>query len=133
MKQTELRYIELKSGFHDDGPAWIGYVLPSKSGRTLYFNDRAFQPENGGNSNYVDVESGERFWISGVKKSESNRHWAAHARTPIRIDRRAVAAVCAMTGQERLDPGAFQIVDLEDSFPVERIRMLENRKNAEDL
>ena len=67
MKQTELRYIELKSGFHDDGPAWIGYVLPSKSGRTLYFNDRAFQPENGGNSNYVDVESGERFWISGVK------------------------------------------------------------------
>ena len=29
--------------------------------------------------------------------------------------------------------GGYLGVDLEDSFPVERIRMLENRKNAEDL
>jgi hypothetical protein len=32
-----LKYIELKSGYsNDDGPAWIGYVTPSKTGRTLY-------------------------------------------------------------------------------------------------
>lgn len=35
MKQ-ESRYIELKSGYNDDGPAWIGYVEFSKSGRTTY-------------------------------------------------------------------------------------------------
>jgi hypothetical protein len=35
-----LKYIELKSGHSDNGPAWIGYVTPSKTGRTLYFNGR---------------------------------------------------------------------------------------------
>ena len=132
MKQRILKYIELKTGFHDDGPAWIGYVLPSKTGRTLYFNDRALRIENGWDSNYFDVETGERFWISGVKQDETNRHWTAKARTPIQIDRRAVAEYCVRSGRERLDPKLFQIVDLEDRFPVERIKLLENRKNCEE-
>ena len=38
-----LMYIELKSGYSDDGPAWIGYVKTSKTGKTIYFNDHAFQ------------------------------------------------------------------------------------------
>jgi hypothetical protein len=38
MKQ-ELRYIELKSDYNDDGPAWIGYVESSKSGKTIYFTE----------------------------------------------------------------------------------------------
>jgi hypothetical protein len=29
-----LRYIELKSGYSDNGPAWIAYVMESKTGRT---------------------------------------------------------------------------------------------------
>jgi hypothetical protein len=70
---TFLRYIELKSGYSDDGPAWIGYVQESKSGRTLYFNDRGLMKLKGqrrGDSggNYVDMETGESFWVSGVKK-----------------------------------------------------------------
>ena len=39
----DLMYIELKTGYSDDGPAWIGYVKASKSGKTLYFNDHAFR------------------------------------------------------------------------------------------
>jgi hypothetical protein len=35
-----LRYIELKSGHADNGPAWIGYVKYSQTGRTVYFNGR---------------------------------------------------------------------------------------------
>jgi hypothetical protein len=31
-----LRYVELKSGHSDNGPTWIGYVMSSKTGRTLY-------------------------------------------------------------------------------------------------
>lgn len=27
----DLMYIELKTGYSDDGPAWIGYVKTSKS------------------------------------------------------------------------------------------------------
>lgn len=52
----DLMYIELKSGYSDDGPAWIGYVKTSKTGKTIYFNDHAFQKAIGGSSNYIDVE-----------------------------------------------------------------------------
>ena len=33
----DLMYIELKTGYSDDGPAWIGYVKTSKSKKTIYF------------------------------------------------------------------------------------------------
>ena len=131
MKQTVLRYIEQKTGYHDDGPAWIGYVLPSKTGRTVYFNDRAFRAENGGDANCFDVETGEQFWITGVKRTGSNRHWAARARVPVQIDRRAVEEFLELTGMDRLDPNEFRVVDLEDRFPIDRIRELENRKTKE--
>ena len=34
----DLMYIELKTGYSDGGPAWIGYVKTSKSKKTIYFN-----------------------------------------------------------------------------------------------
>jgi hypothetical protein len=35
--KDRIMYVELKSGFSDDGPAWIGKVKFSKSGQTVYF------------------------------------------------------------------------------------------------
>jgi hypothetical protein len=32
----------------------------------------------------MDVKTGEAFWVSGVKKSGSNRHWAGSG--PVQID-----------------------------------------------
>ena len=63
-----LRYIELKSGHSDNGPAWIAYVAQSKSGRTLYFNGRGLmklkrQRREDSGGNYIDVETGESFWV----------------------------------------------------------------------
>ena len=55
----DLMYIELKSGYSDDGPAWIGYVKTSKTRKTVYFNDHAFQKAIGGGSNYIDNENGD--------------------------------------------------------------------------
>ena len=74
-----LRYVELKSGYSDNGPAWIGYVTPSKTGRTIYFNGRALMKLKGqrrGDSggNYCDMETGESFWVSGLKKNGQDRH-----------------------------------------------------------
>ena len=63
-----LMYIELKSGYSDDGPAWIGYVKTSKTGKTIYFNDHAFQKTIGGGANYIDIENGDGYWITGLKK-----------------------------------------------------------------
>ena len=71
---NNLMYIELKTGYSDDGPAWIGYVKTSKSKKTIYFNDHAFQKNIGNYANYIDIENGDKYWLSGLKKEESNRH-----------------------------------------------------------
>jgi hypothetical protein len=34
--------------------------------------------------NHVDVDTGEEFWISGVKRDRQDRHWAG--RGPVEID-----------------------------------------------
>jgi hypothetical protein len=68
--KPEIKYIELKSGFSDNGKAWIALVSFSKSGKTIYFNGKAFQSldGNGITANYFDIETNEEYWISGVKK-----------------------------------------------------------------
>ena len=73
--RTELKYIELKSGFSNNGTAWIGLVSFSKSEKTIYFDGKAFQSLNGMgiSGNYFDLESGDEYWISGVKKDMSDR------------------------------------------------------------
>ena len=112
---SDLMYLELKSGYNDNGPAWIGYVKASKSGRTLYWNDHAFQKYNGGCSNYVDIETGDEYWISGVKK-----------RGTIQMDRRAAEDYLALTGQAQLPGNTFTLVDIADNFPVQRVQALLN-------
>ena len=122
----DLMYIELKTGYSDDGPAWIGYVKTSKSKKTIYFNDHAFQKLVGGCSNYVDIENGDEYWISGLKKRESNRHWAGRGK--IAIDRRAIKKYLELIGEKELPMNLFEIVDIEDRFPIERINQLSNAK-----
>jgi hypothetical protein len=125
-----IKYIELKTGWSDDGPAWIGHVKESRSGATLYFNDHAFQHCRGAAGNYVDIESGEIYWISGVKKNGEDRHWAGHGK--VSIDRKVVPEYCAITGQGELDPQKYEIVDVDDCFPVERVMRLQNEKRTDN-
>jgi hypothetical protein len=82
-------YIELKthSGGHDDrGPAWIGRVYFNKSGKTLLYKGKRFQKGGRGSClNYIDVDTGEGYWISGPKKNGEDRYtWAKG--TPVNID-----------------------------------------------
>lgn len=114
-----LMYIELKTGYSDDGPAWIGYVKTSKTKKTIYFNDHAFQRYTGEYSNYIDIENGDQYWISGLKKKESNRHWAGHGK--IMIDRRAVNGYLALINEKELPINLFEIIDIDDRFPVARV------------
>ena len=84
-------YVELKTGFNHDGPAWIGRVRLSKTGRTLYYRGRRLQSLKGGGgmtANYVDIDTGDEFWVSGVKTNRQDRHWAGHG--PVEIDNDAV-------------------------------------------
>ena len=84
-----IKYIEHKAAEHTDrASAWIARVWPSASGKTLYFNDMALKRGSGGDSTHFDLASGEQFWVTGVKKRGSNRHWGAGS--PIRIERSLV-------------------------------------------
>lgn len=55
MKQ-ELKYIELKTSYSDNGPAWIGYVEFSKSGQTIYFNDNPHEYKRLQENNFRQVK-----------------------------------------------------------------------------
>ncbi len=78
-------YIEDKSSGLS-GPARIGRVHFSKTGKTLRYGDRSFQSLKGSGfkANYFDVDSGEEFWISGCRKDGSDRLYGE--RNPVAID-----------------------------------------------
>ncbi len=103
-----IRYIELKTGYSDDGPAWIGRVQESRSGQTIYFNGKAFKRRGGGAAgNYYDLETGDVYWISGVKKDGRDRHWAGSGQ--VTIEAAAVAEYLEIVGRKELDPSRFVV------------------------
>lgn len=71
MKKTRIMYIENKSsGDGLSGPARIGRVTFSKTGKTIYYKDAELQSQKGGyKSNYFDVNTGDEYWVSGPKKN----------------------------------------------------------------
>lgn len=79
---SAIKYIELKSGYEDNGPAWIGQVQLSKSGCTVYFNWKAFKVSNKGGikDNYFGLETGEEYWISGIKNDMTDWHWTGNGK-----------------------------------------------------
>jgi hypothetical protein len=68
--QTRIMYIENKGDDGIVGDARIGRVTFSKTGRSLYYRGQRFQSLNGSGfkSNYVNVETGEHYWISGCRR-----------------------------------------------------------------
>ena len=63
---------------------------------------------------------------SGVKKRESNRHWAGKG--CIQIDSRAVDAYLSLIGETALPKALYKVVEIEDRFPIERVNQLLNPK-----
>jgi hypothetical protein len=124
-----LRYVELKSGHSDNGPAWIGYVTQSKSGRTLYFNGRGLmklkgQRRGASGGNYVDMETGESYWVSGVKKDGQDRHWAGSGK--VLIEAAAVAEYLDTIKAKALDTSRCQITNSIIQTDIERLSHLAN-------
>ncbi len=74
MDQTRIMYIENKSE-DISGPARIGRVTFSKSGKSVYYRGKTFQSLKGAGfkANYFDVDTGEEYWISGCKKNGGDR------------------------------------------------------------
>ncbi|MEM7509191.1 MAG: 1-deoxy-D-xylulose-5-phosphate synthase [Pseudomonadota bacterium] len=72
--RSRIMYVEYK-GDGVEGPARIGRVYSSKSGRSLYYRGKTFQSLAGAvfKANYFDVDSGEHYWISGPRKDRNDR------------------------------------------------------------
>jgi len=124
-----LRYIELKSGHSDNGPAWIAYVQHSKSGRTLYFNGRGLMKLKGRRrgpvgGNYVDMETGESFWVSGVKKNGEDRHWAGSGK--VLIEAEAVTEYLKSIKAEKLDVSRCEVTNSIRQTDIKRLSRLAN-------
>lgn len=122
----EIRYIELKSGFSDNGPAWIAEVEFSKSGQTVYFNDMALKKlKNPGiGYNHFDIETGDEYWISGVKRNGQNRHWAGGGK--IMLDEEIVEDYLKLVDFSIIGEQHFQLVQLNKSVNKTRFNELEN-------
>lgn len=125
--KTAIKYIELKTGYADNGPAWIGKVGFSKSGKTIYFNNHALK----GNGHGVcrDIETGEIYWVSGVKKNEENRHWAGNGK--IMVDKEIVDEYLQIIGKQVLDTQIYELVEI-DKTDKQRFNQIEN-ENIESI
>jgi len=89
-QEKRILYIEQKTDgnthLNDRGPAVIAEVTTSKTGATLYYAGKSFQRIKGGGmtGNYRCLETGDEYWISGVKKDGTNRHGAGGG--PVRVE-----------------------------------------------
>lgn len=124
-----LRYIELKSGYSDNGPAWITYATPSKSGRTIYFNGRGLlklkgQQRDASGGNYVDLETGESFWVSGVKLNGQDRHWAGSGK--VLVEAAAVVEYLATIKAKTLNTLRYEVTHSIRQTDIERLSRLQN-------
>lgn len=122
--KREIRYLELKSGFGDRGPAWIAEVEFSKSGQTVYFNNKALKKGLGYSGNHFDIETGEEWWVSGVKKNGQDRHWAGGGK--IMIDKAVIPQYLKIVDFSTLPEKHFTVVSLDQNFDKSRFNTLEN-------
>ncbi len=126
MARSRITYIELKTGFQDNGPAWIGRIRLSKTGNTLYFNGMALKRSGGQciQGNHYDLETGEEYWVSGVKKDGSDRHWSGAGKIKIGAD--VVAEYLAITGHTQLDASRFEVCTDIVETDIGRFHKIEN-------
>lgn len=89
-KERRVMYVENKDGLIEGADARIGWVSFSKSGRSVYYKGRTLAAVGGRGigGNFMDVETGEEFWVSGVKKRGSNTHSAESASVIVDDDAR---------------------------------------------
>jgi len=84
--KSRIMYIEDKSGGLT-GPARIGRVRFSKTGRTIYYGGRSFiRVGNGYKYNHIEEETGAEFWISGPRRDGADALYATNIRTIIDDD-----------------------------------------------
>ncbi len=108
--KKEMKYIELKTGYNDNGPAWIALVSFSKTGQTIYFDGKSLKKiKRGGiGSNYSNLENEEEYWISGVKRDGQDRHYSGNG--IIQIEENLVSEYLKFVKKDKLNLKKFQVI-----------------------
>lgn len=124
--KTDIVYVEIETGANHNGNAWIGKCFYSKTGQTIYFNGNVFRKGKGFSSNYFDIETGNGYWISGVKKNGTDRH--KFGKGIIEIDKSIVDEYLKIIGETELKKNKFKIVELNNNPAKEKGNEILNEK-----
>ena len=94
-----------------------GEVVEVRS-HTIYFNGRALKQGATGAGNFFDMETGEVFWVSGVKRDGTDRHWAGAGR--VLVEAASVDEYLSLVGGTELDKSRFTVThDIRDTDALE--------------
>src|ERR1022692_1417805 len=110
-------------------PAWIAYVTQLRSKRTSYFNGRGViklkgQRRGDSGGNHIDMETGESFWVSGVKKNGQDRHWAGSGK--VLVEAAAVPEYLQTIGAKTLDASKYEVANSIIKTDIVRLSKLAN-------
>jgi len=78
--------------------------------------------ESGGN--YVDMQTGESFWVSGVKKNGEDRHWAGSGK--VLIEAAAVPDYLEAIEAKTLNTSRFEMTNSICQTDIKRLSRLAN-------
>ena len=82
--RSRIMYIESKAE-NLQGPARIGRVTFTKSGKGIYYQGREFYRISGFKANYAEAGSGDPYWISGPRRDGLDRLYSPSG-LPVEID-----------------------------------------------
>jgi hypothetical protein len=70
-------FVQLKTGYETDrGPCWICRAHFTKTWQSVQFHGRTLRRQQGVRGNFVDVESGEEWWVSGPKRDQTDARYS---------------------------------------------------------
>lgn len=82
------------------------------------------QRRGGSGGNYVDMESGDSYWVSGVKKNGQDRHWAGSGK--VLIEAAALSEYLKVTGAKTLDTSRCEVTNAICQTDIKRLSQLAN-------
>ena len=85
-----------------------------------------YRKGKGFSSNYFDIETGNGYWISGVKKNGTDRH--KFGKGIIEIDESIIAEYLEIIGETELQKNKFKIVKLNNVPAKEKATEILNEK-----
>lgn len=117
--KSRLMFVESYTGGNHNGPAWIGRGYFSKSGKTMYFDGKSISIHG------YEIGTGDRYWISGVKKNGQDRHKYGPATLKVMIDETVVEEYLHFRGLDKLPP-LYEVIKLNNAIDIEEFTIMEN-------